>query len=328
MKVEPSADWAQWNRSLVMKVGSAVLGVHVAVLCVFALTQGCVTTESEGSARGYGSRHKGATKHKHAGKEDAPAAVQSWTNVEPGLSVIDDSPIISTTPVEPVYVPPVQTSSTYIVQKGDVLSKIAQKFNTTTATLISINNLTNPDVLYVGQELKVPSSGGGSSYTAPAKTSAPSVQKGGTYVIQKGDTLSGIAVAAGVSLKDLRAVNNIQGDRINAGDTIYIPQGGKVPSKKTTATTSSKPKTTKPAPVEPAPVIDEPAPAPAPLAPAPAASAANVDYVEEITVYPDQSLDEIANTYGISKAEIMRMNNISDESAIQAGQRLRIPVSE
>lgn len=33
MKLESSADRVQWKRILVLKIGSAVLGVHVAVLC-------------------------------------------------------------------------------------------------------------------------------------------------------------------------------------------------------------------------------------------------------------------------------------------------------
>ena len=70
------------------------------------------------------------------------------------------------------------------------------------------------------------------------------MKKGGTYVIQKGDTLSGIAVAAGVSLNDLRSLNNIQGDRIIAGESISIPSGGKVP------TNTQKSSAKKSAPVE------------------------------------------------------------------------------
>ncbi len=45
---------------------------------------------------------------------------------------------------------------TYIVQNGDSLLSIAVAFGTTTEALISANNLSNPDVLYVGQVLKVP----------------------------------------------------------------------------------------------------------------------------------------------------------------------------
>ncbi|MGN0469537.1 MAG: LysM peptidoglycan-binding domain-containing protein [Acutalibacteraceae bacterium] len=42
---------------------------------------------------------------------------------------------------------------TYIVQSGDVLWKIAKRFGLTTADLINMNALTNPDMIYPGQVL-------------------------------------------------------------------------------------------------------------------------------------------------------------------------------
>lgn len=47
------------------------------------------------------------------------------------------------------------SASTYHVENGDTVSEIAQKFNTDTHSIISENNLTNPDVIYVGQTLKI-----------------------------------------------------------------------------------------------------------------------------------------------------------------------------
>jgi lysozyme len=217
-------------------------------------------------------------------------------------------------------------TETYIVRKGDMLSQLAVDFDTTTAELVRLNNLSNPDVLYVGQELRVPAGRGGASKASSASSySAPSVKKGGTYTIQKGDTLSGIAVAAGVSINDLRSLNNISGDMIKAGDTLDIPAGGKVPTKTQKVTTS---KTVDP--VEPAPAIAEPAPAPmAAVGIEPAvAPVESVDMIEEYVFYPGDSLDEIAQKYGVGKAEIMRLNNITDETQIQNGQRLRIPIAE
>jgi len=45
---------------------------------------------------------------------------------------------------------------TYVVQPGDTLSSIARKFGTTTATLQRLNNLSNPNRIYVGQRLIIP----------------------------------------------------------------------------------------------------------------------------------------------------------------------------
>ncbi len=323
-----------------MKTGSVVLGVHVAALCAFALTQGCVTSESQSSA--IGAVHKGPFRHVRKAK----TAQQDMTPVAQDLDFGDgfdggplypvDDPIVSTpmdTVSNPVLVP---TTESYIVRKGDTLSQLAVDFDTTTAELVRLNNLANPDVLYVGQELTVPAGRRGAS--APAKSSS-AVKGGGSYTIQKGDTLSDIASAAGVSIDELRRLNNIKGDMIMAGDVLDIPLGGKVPAqirksstkpavaKKTTPT--SQPTMKEPAPAAPALALPAMAPAvDAAAAPEGTAPAASFELIEERIYYPGESLDDIAREYGVSKAEIMRLNGISDESQIKDGQRLRIPIAE
>jgi lysozyme len=323
-----------------MKIGSAVVGLHVAVLCVFALTQGCVTTESQGSGRGAGAKTKGPFKHEHKGKKASGTTVaQNDPFYNQGVGQ-DDSmyePVViestASTYVEPS---PSAASSTsteiYIVQKGDMLSQLAVDFDTTTATLVELNGLSNPDVLYVGQELAVPAGRrGGSSAKSTTTKSAGSIKKGGSYTIQKGDTLSGIALAAGVGINDLRSLNGIKGDKIMAGEKLDIPSYGKVPT--TTQKSSPVPKS-EPAPVEPAPAVAEPAQAPMIAAPAtatpdePVVDTMSLNVIEDKVLYPGETLDDVSRQYGVSKSEIMRLNNISDESQVREGQRLRIPVSE
>lgn len=43
----------------------------------------------------------------------------------------------------------------YIVQKGDTLTAIAKKYNTTVQNLVKLNNIKNPDLILVGQKLRV-----------------------------------------------------------------------------------------------------------------------------------------------------------------------------
>lgn len=47
-------------------------------------------------------------------------------------------------------------TTTYLVKEGDVLWKIAEMFMTTTEKLVELNNLSNADMIMVGQELLVP----------------------------------------------------------------------------------------------------------------------------------------------------------------------------
>jgi LysM repeat protein len=114
-------------------------------------------------------------------------------------------------------------TGTYTVQAGDTLGKIAVRNGTTVAALLQLNGLTNPDVLAIGQKLKVPGTGG----AAPASASTPKPATGGqgrTYVVQKGDTLLSIARRYGLTTKQLQAANNITNpDKIFLGQKLVIP---------------------------------------------------------------------------------------------------------
>jgi LysM repeat protein len=114
-------------------------------------------------------------------------------------------------------------TSTYTVQAGDTLGKIALRYGTTVAALLKLNGLSNPDVLAIGQKLKVPGTGG----AAPAAVGTPKPATGGqgrTYVVQKGDTLLSIARRYGLTTKQLQAANNITNpDKIFPGQKLVIP---------------------------------------------------------------------------------------------------------
>lgn len=51
--------------------------------------------------------------------------------------------------------PEPQKEEYYTVQKGDNLTKIAKKFNTTVDKLVELNNIENPNLIYPGQKLRV-----------------------------------------------------------------------------------------------------------------------------------------------------------------------------
>ena len=51
---------------------------------------------------------------------------------------------------------PIPDGSTYIVKKGDTLNGIAKKYNTTYQKLAEYNNIKNPNIINVGQIIKMP----------------------------------------------------------------------------------------------------------------------------------------------------------------------------
>ena len=97
--------------------------------------------------------------------------------------------------------------TSYTVRRGDTLSEIAEQFSLSVTELKSINGL-QANTIQIGQVLELP--GSDSSLTSEHK-------------IQRGETLSEIAQFYRVSLADLRAANNLRGDRILIGQTLIIP---------------------------------------------------------------------------------------------------------
>lgn len=101
------------------------------------------------------------------------------------------------------------STGTYTVKSGDTLSGIAAAKNTTVSALVALNGISDPDKIYVGQVLKIPSSG--TKYT--------------TYTVQSGDSLSKIAARYNTTVSTLAALNGISNpDVIYVGQTIKIPQ--------------------------------------------------------------------------------------------------------
>ena len=135
----------------------------------------------------------------------------------------------------------------HVVKPGETLSGIAAQYGVTVEQLSGLNGITDPDRLAEGQALKLPATarvpGGpppasqpsaqaGSPAANPATGSQQQQQAqaspkptGGTeYVVQPGDTLSGIAKSLGVSMKALLEANELADpDRLKVGQKLAVP---------------------------------------------------------------------------------------------------------
>lgn len=171
---------------------------------------------------------------------------------------------------------------TYKVRRGDCWSIIARRYGVPVSVLKKVNNRRS-NLLKPGQRLLVPGRG---SVIAASPISIPAGS--GSYVVRRGDTLSVISQATGVSVRTLMAANNIRSARsLRAGQKLVIP-GGAAPSQAQTARRIA---------------------------------AAHGTY----TVRRGDTLSEISHSTGVSVASIMRANGLTSARSLRAGQKLDIP---
>ncbi|WP_027727749.1 LysM peptidoglycan-binding domain-containing M23 family metallopeptidase [Treponema sp. C6A8] len=135
--------------------------------------------------------------------------------------------------------------TTYIVEKGDTLYSISRKNQITVAELRTANNLSENDVLKAGQKIIIPEAdiGTAAALSSSNQKSAPKVTSNAatsSYVVQKGDTLYGIARKNGMKVPELLALNNLDNNAvIKVGQKLKISSGSQYSQGKTPATSSS-----------------------------------------------------------------------------------------
>lgn len=136
---------------------------------------------------------------------------------------------------------PLETNNTqtitYIVQSGDTLSQIAARYGTTVQEIVNLNGITNPNLIFPGEKLKI-----------ITNSNIPGQQTGDTgsiiYTVQRGNTLSQIAQKFGTTVQEIASVNKISnvnlifpGEKLkitnatritqtNGNEQVYIVQRG------------------------------------------------------------------------------------------------------
>lgn len=98
----------------------------------------------------------------------------------------------------------------YIVERGDNLYEIAQRFNTTVKDLKEINNLTkdliNPgDILIVDQIYK-----------------PENIAYFNRYKVKENDTVYSIAFSHNMNTNELMEINSLLNDQIKKGDILFV----------------------------------------------------------------------------------------------------------
>ena len=177
-----------------------------------------------------------------------------------------------------VQVPYTKDSTTqenyYTVRRGDTLYSIANKFGTTVDTIKRLNNLTS-NTLTIGQTLLI------------SEETLPEVS---TYIVEKGDTLYGIANKFGTTVDIIKRLNNLTVNTLLPGQQILVPATDQIPVEE-----------------EPTiPPIEQP-------------------YII-YTVQKGDSLWKISQRYKVPVNDITAFNNLSNIN-IKIGDELRIPIT-
>ncbi|MFZ2572392.1 MAG: LysM peptidoglycan-binding domain-containing protein, partial [Trichococcus flocculiformis] len=180
----------------------------------------------------------------------------------------------ATTPTTP------SNGNSVVVVSGDTLWKIANANGLTVAELKKLNNLTS-DAIMTGQVLILKSAG----TDTPNKPSTPTVTPGTTSItVASGDTLWKIASAHGLSVAELKTLNNLSSDYIYPGQSLKVTKSVTTGNNSTGVT---PPTVTKPS----VPTVT------------------NKVYI----VQKGDTLYKIASANGVSVAELKAWNNLNTD---------------
>ena len=120
-------------------------------------------------------------------------------NVGQRLKIKSDATV---SPIEPTQ--PSDTLNIYTVKSGDSLYSIARKYNVTVNDLMKYNNLTS-NLLSIGQQIRIPTSG-----------------ISNTYTVKSGDSLYSIAKKYNTTVDRLKSKNNLTSNLLSIGQILNV----------------------------------------------------------------------------------------------------------
>ena len=119
------------------------------------------------------------------------------------------------------------------------------------------------------------------------------------HEVQKGETLYSISKKYGVSVSDVQSANGLSDNGIKVGQKIKIPDG------KTSASAAAS------------------SSSPAPVASSPSTKSNSSDGT--YTVQKGETWFGISKKYGISVADLQKLNGVGSDAALKVGQKLKVP---
>ncbi|MFT9497291.1 LysM peptidoglycan-binding domain-containing protein [Anaerosolibacter sp.] len=228
----------------------------------------------------------------------------------------------------------------YKVQAGDTFWIISQKYGITIDSLMKANNATEKTILYVGQNIIIPS-------TNAAVTGDK------LHTVQSGDTFWIISQKYGVDINLLMKTNNAtQNTVLNIGDKLTIPGTDTTAVKEATYTVQAgdtywiisqkvgidirklmdfnghTERTTLYVGQQIKIPSEETASAPATSSPITTENTSSAPYVTytSYTVQKGDDFWKISIKFGIPMYELMKVNNMSENTVLNIGDQLKVPV--
>lgn len=231
--------------------------------------------------------------------------VADWNQIEPNKSLYVGTSLYlyNAKKVQPV------RPTSYIVQSGDTLTAVADKFGFTNQQLADMNNLTPTSNLLRGARLSLVDDGTNKTTSTNSKNDAPLTSAASktskietiNYRVKAGESVGSLANRYNMSNEQLAELNKFSANSsLLLGQSIKVPASAPDVEDKPDSKTENSRKTQS------------------------AAKVSTVSY----TVKSGDTLSAIASRYQTSNEELAKLNRISANSMVILGQKLTVPDSE
>lgn len=231
--------------------------------------------------------------------------VADWNQIEPNKSLYVGTSLYlyNAKKVQPA------RPTSYVVQSGDTLTAVADKFGFTNQQLADMNNLTPTSNLLRGARLSLVDDGTNKTTSTNSKNDAPLTSAASktskietiNYRVKAGESVGSLANRYNMSNEQLAELNKFSANSsLLLGQSIKVPASAPDVEDKPDSKTENSRKTQS------------------------AAKVSTVSY----TVKSGDTLSAIASRYQTSNEELAKLNRISANSMVILGQKLTVPDSE